>query len=681
MKIKKVFSILSLALLLSITSCNNDSKKDINPYYENIIDNGNTLEPKEEIKKPKDFEVDIKDAFKITTEDGEYELTKSNGEDLYVLKSSGTYELTGFLNGGRIYMDDMNLDINLHLCGVKIISEYNSPIFLKSGKSLTVKAMEGTYNEIIDKRDAKTSDQDMQGEACIYAKSDLKVSGKGALYLFGNYNNGVATTDDLYIKSIILESIGRNNSIKGNDSITIESGEISAMAIDGDGLRTDNSDVSNKKNQHGSINILGGKLEIYANQDGIDSAYDVKIESLSEVSIYSMPYFKTKYAEVPKLPVFNYYYIKTKNNNYRYSIYAGDDSNREFYDAKFLFSSKNSRTGEMEYYYKVENTEALYMDLYVFEKDKENSLDDYYEYDPITSTITKNGDLIEVTYLDNGVDFNYSFYSFSNHNFDTKKKDEISKKGIKANNFIKITGGYINIHSYDDAIHANGNSIIESKSQNGLGDIVINGGLFNISSTLGDAIHADGILTINYGILTIKDSKEGLEGNIIDINGGTINVHAYDDGINASGDKYNPVLNITGGNTYIYSPFGDAIDSNGDYLQTGGVVNLYSNLDLSDQFGSCIDVTNKFDIKEGLIIAFGKITNTPISDINYVIFNEEINKGIYEIADLNITFKVDYNAESFMIISNKLIEGKSYWLKGDNDYIWTQGKGKTIYES
>ena len=122
MKIKKVFSILSLALLLSITSCNNDSKKDINPYYENIIDNGNTLEPKEEIKKPKDFEVDIKDAFKITTEDGEYELTKSNGEDLYVLKSSGTYELTGFLNGGRIYMDDMNLDINLHLSGVKIIS-------------------------------------------------------------------------------------------------------------------------------------------------------------------------------------------------------------------------------------------------------------------------------------------------------------------------------------------------------------------------------------------------------------------------------------------------------------------------------------------------------------------------------------------------------------------------------
>lgn len=97
----------------------------------------------------------------------------------------------------------------------------------------------------------------------------------------------------------------------------------------------------------------------------------------------------------------------------------------------------------------------------------------------------------------------------------------VSRKGLKSEGAMSITGGVITVDAYDDALH--------SDSQ-----ITFSSGVLTLSSG-DDGIHADNELHIEGGTLDILTSYEGLEAMIIDISGGDIRVHSADDGVNASG--------------------------------------------------------------------------------------------------------------------------------------------------
>ena len=102
----------------------------------------------------------------------------------------------------------------------------------------------------------------------------------------------------------------------------------------------------------------------------------------------------------------------------------------------------------------------------------------------------------------------------------SSSSDSTSRKGIKADVALYITGGNININAADDALHSNGN-------------ILISGG--NIEAATGDdGAHADGSFVITGGELNITESYEGIEGKTITIAGGRTSVVASDDGLNAS---------------------------------------------------------------------------------------------------------------------------------------------------
>ena len=110
---------------------------------------------------------------------------------------------------------------------------------------------------------------------------------------------------------------------------------------------------------------------------------------------------------------------------------------------------------------------------------------------------------------------------FMQNNTASSDTDTESTKGIKAGADLTIGGGTITIDSGDDGIHSNANVTITD------GNITIKTG--------DDGIHADENLVIKNGTVTIENSYEGLEGENIDISGGTIDVTASDDGINCNG--------------------------------------------------------------------------------------------------------------------------------------------------
>ena len=127
----------------------------------------------------------------------------------------------------------------------------------------------------------------------------------------------------------------------------------------------------------------------------------------------------------------------------------------------------------------------------------------------------------------------------------------------------------------------------------GKDSVAVAGGSFDITAGK-DGIHADAAVVIRAGDFSIPDCYEGIEGQSVTIEDGTVNINACDDGINAAGgadgsgaargfgkqDSFSAdescFITINGGTITIVSD-GDSIDSNGSLTVNGGTLELTCN--------------------------------------------------------------------------------------------------------
>src|SRR5699024_4854708 len=94
----------------------------------------------------------------------------------------------------------------------------------------------------------------------------LPILGSGKLTVNANYNNGIASNDDLKIQSGNIVVNAKNNGIKGKDCINVTDGNITINS-EGDGMKSDNTTDKTK----GYVYIEGGKINITSKQDGIQA--------------------------------------------------------------------------------------------------------------------------------------------------------------------------------------------------------------------------------------------------------------------------------------------------------------------------------------------------------------------------------------------------------------------------
>lgn len=615
------------------------------------------------------------------------------------INAAGDYDISGTLLEGQIIVnvgDDE--DVTLNLYGISITSSITSPLYIENANSVDISAKSGTENFIFDERNERVSDEDDGIPAAIYAQCDLTLKGSGALTVEGKFNNGIATKDDLEIKNETLNVIAVNNAIKGNDSLTIDSGIVTAISTKGDALKTENSDVSSKGNQRGTIAINGGVLNLYAACDAIDASYNVEINENPTINIYTDQY--SPYSEEVSYVDENTLYVRMKSSIYssfyHYSAYFSNGNMGSFIDLSYDKSlTFNDRGGQTTYYYYQLSRPNNYQYVTFFRYSAAQSSSQGNDYTNKTDqlTINESRDMFTISSFSSTSIFgSWETYSSSQNGGSqggmtggpsdegNTDKGSYSTKGIKSDNEVIIRGGVIDIAAYDDAIHANKDVELENGSF-GSGNVTINGGNLTIASN-DDGIHADNTLLIGCGNITITKAYEAYEGTSIYINGGISNITSSDDGINAASDEASPYLEINDGVVFLDAG-GDGLDSNGSIVMNGGTVVA---IGPTDSGNGVLDFDKTFSFQGGLLLAAGrsgmnqKPTAFGISSLAFsYTYASSLSTNDYLIASYNeevvAALKISKSNMNYFVYAVSGLQAGTYALSYASNYEGSQITG------
>lgn len=180
----------------------------------------------------------------------------------------------------------------------------------------------------------------------------------------------------------------------------------------------------------------------------------------------------------------------------------------------------------------------------------------------------------------------------------------LGKNGIKSGTALEDRDASLTIRELDLTLDALVNDAINAEQL-----LNVESGTLNIAAG-DDAIHCD--LELNIGAegttgpaITVSTCCEGLEGAILNVYSGNIDITSTDDCLNAANSDlgdYAFEMNISGGTIRAYSSGGDGFDSNGTMTITGGDISVWTASTADNQ---PLDADGVITISGGTVLAAG----------------------------------------------------------------------------
>ncbi|MCD7751596.1 MAG: carbohydrate-binding domain-containing protein [Lachnospiraceae bacterium] len=396
------------------------------------------------------------------------------------ISDGGTYNVSGSMEGGQIYVDAGGSDeVILLLNGLTLSNEGEPAIYVENAGQTQLVLATGTVNTIISGAEVEISsqaagsdDEDVSGGA-VYARDDLSISGEGTLIVYGYINNGIQTTNDLLIDSGIIQVTAVNNGIKGKDSVTITGGTFSIVA-GGDGIKSNDT----TGDDYGVVTITGGTFDIEAYGDGIQAETVLTISGGS------------------------------------FDILTGGGSSEATYSSSEnwrVYGSNWDRSDETDL-----STKALKGGTQVVISGGSFTIDSCDDAVHSNGDIVINGGSFEIASGDDGMHGDTSLTINGGTIVITD-----SYEGLEANQ-ITINGGDITLTAYDDGLNANGGTSSMgggfgwgSSSSSGTdmptlkitdGNLVVNAG--------GDGLDSNGDIIIEGGVTIVNGPTDSQNGAI-----------------------------------------------------------------------------------------------------------------------------------------------------------------------
>ena len=257
---------------------------------------------------------------------------------------------------------------------------------------------------------------------------------------------------------------------------------------------------------------------------------------------------------------------------------------------------------------------------------------------------------------------------------------------IRGKDYLKINNGTINATSTSG--HALKSSNDESTS---LGYVRVDGGTITLASSSGKGVKAINKYMQFGGTVTITTAYEGIESANILMYGGTLSITATNDGINSTtntvtgGTESNDgsAVVVTGGMLISNTTAGDAIDANGNFTLSGGIVIANGP---SSREGDAIDINGSCTINGGTMVATGKslsiggMNRTSISASQpFIKLSSNISSSTLVNLKINgtdvITFKPKYAGSICILSCPSMTKGASYSLYTGGSYSTNANAG------
>lgn len=530
------------------------------------------------------------------------------------------YVLSGQTTSGsfKLYSD---YKFNLILNGVDITNTDGPAINIQSGKKVSVSVLDLTNNRLIDGSTYATSDEDQK--AAFFSEGQLVFSGTGSLLLYGKYKHALASDDYISITAgDITVASSVSDGIHANDYFKMSGGSVN-ITSSSDGIDA----------EEGYIEISGGSIVINSAGDGITASYDGDDSTIIPyVSITGGTFDITSTGE--------------KGNTLKSEGDITINSTAKITLAATGTAGKGCKAGG--------NFLLTNGDIAIT-----TSGSAFYDTDDagISSAAGIN------------TDGNVTLQSGSLSITSTGA----GGKGISANGLITINGGTIDISASGTAYTYSGQSS-EAKGIKSDGAIVINNGSLTIAAT-DDGIKSETSITATGGTINITRSTEGIEAPAITFVDGSVSVVSSDDCVNSTkgtgGESSDgSLLTFTGGVIALSSTGGDAVDSNGNIIMTGGTVIVQGPASSPEL---ALDYNGTFKISGGLLIGSGpnsgnmiEATSTSSDQFTALIkINSNVPANtVFNIQDASgnslVTYKPVRTAYYFVFSSSALQSGSTY---------------------
>lgn len=402
------------------------------------------------------------------------------------ISGAGTYVLSGALSDGQILIEATNEDaVTLVLNGVQVSCSHSAALYAKQADIVLLYLAEGSENTFSDATEYLYANEESEPSAAIFVQDDLAIDGSGSLTVYGNYQNGIASRDDLVVQGGSIQVTAVNDGLRGRDATTIAGGTIQINAGN-DGIKSNNSDEDK-----GWVLISGGTVSITAGHDGIQA------ESSLEVTGGDL------------------------------QIQAGggvSNAPTRAQEGRFGFQEQSTTTDEST---ESDSYKGIKAGTMVTISGGNLTIDAADDTLHSNGDLTISGGTLSLSSGDDGVHADGAVLIS-----DGVIQISQSYEGIEGAT-ITIDGGTISLVASDDGLNAaggtDGNSGLFGQDQFASNDaywIVINGGSLTVSAQ-GDGIDSNGNLTINGGVITVHGPTSSGDGPLdangeIAINGGTL---------------------------------------------------------------------------------------------------------------------------------------------------------------
>lgn len=180
------------------------------------------------------------------------------------IRAAGVYVISGKLDNGQIVVDvEDKGTVRLVLNGMEINCTDDSPIYIKNAGKAAISLQAGTQNIVTD---GTNYAKDEEPDSAIFSKDCLTINGTGTLTVNANYNNGIASKDDLKITGGNINITSKDDGLIGRDAVLVKEGNITVKA-GGDGIKSTNDSNTTK----GFIAIEGGTFNLTTGTDGLQA--------------------------------------------------------------------------------------------------------------------------------------------------------------------------------------------------------------------------------------------------------------------------------------------------------------------------------------------------------------------------------------------------------------------------